>query len=65
MTTAIVNATLRTFQVPAIVDKSKLRRYHESQFSEVAQDTSTFGGGIYYDSRKDLSISQPRKIVEN
>lgn len=65
MTTAIVNATLRTFEIPTIIDKSKLRRAQELQCSEVSQETFSFGGGIYYDSRKDLSISHTKKLVEN
>lgn len=64
-TSAIVNATLRTFGIPAIIDKSKLSRAQKRKFSEVNQDTFSFGGGIYYDGRKDLSVIQTRKPVEN
>ncbi len=64
-TTAIVNATLRTFKIPTIIDKSKLRRSQDLQTSQVGQQNFTFGGGIYYDSRKDMSISQIKKIVED
>lgn len=65
MTTAIVNATLRTFKIPQIIDRSKLRRSQELQLSDVGQENYTFGGGIYYDSRKDLSLCQTKKLVEN
>lgn len=64
-TSAIVNATLRTYNIPEIIDKSRLVRAEKRKFSELEQDTVSFGGGVYYDGRKDLSIMQKKKKVEN
>lgn len=47
LTAAIVNATLRTFDIPVVVDKSKLRRSHKRKFSEMDEWTAEFGGGLY------------------
>lgn len=64
-TSAIVNATLRTYNIPEIIDKSRLLRAEKRKFSELEQDSASFGGGVYYDGRKDLSIIQKKKLVEN
>lgn len=65
LTSAIVNATLRTFEIPVVVDKSKLRRSHKRKYSEIDEWAREFGGGLYYDSRKDESITYTTKTVEN
>lgn len=46
LTTAIVKATLRTFDIPMVVDKSKLRRSHKRKCSEMDEWTAEFGGGL-------------------
>lgn len=60
-TAAIVNATLKTFDIPIIIDKSKLARAEKRKFSEVDNYPVPFGGGLYYDSRKDRTIIQQKK----
>lgn len=65
LTAAIVNATLRTFDIPVVVDKSKLRRSHKRKFSEMDEWTAEFGGGLYYDSRKDESKVHSKKADEH
>lgn len=65
LTAALVNATLRTFNIPVVVDKSKLRRTHKRKFSEMNEWTVDFGGGLYYDSRKDESKVHYKKVDEH
>lgn len=65
LTTAIVNSTLRTFDIPVVVDKSKLRRTHKRKHSVMDTWTVEFGGGLYYDSRKDDSITYTTKADEH
>lgn len=60
-TSAIVNATLKAFDIPTIIDKSRLARTQKRTFEEVDKNTFAFGGGLYYDSRKDKSIIQKKK----
>lgn len=63
-TAAIVNATLRMVGLPTIVDKSKLERAQKRRFHEIDRIEIPFGGGLYYDSRKDSSIQQTEKRDE-
>lgn len=64
-TSAIVNATLKAFDIPTIIDKSKLGRAQKRKFAEVDSYPIAFGGGLYYDSRKDQTIIQTKKIDES
>lgn len=64
-TAAIVNATLKTFQIPVIIDKSKLQRAEKRKFQEINEVSYDFGGGLYYDSRKDNTMTQTEKLCEN
>lgn len=60
-TTAIVNATLRMVGVSTIVDKSKLVRAQKRRFNEIENIEFPFGGGLYYDGRKDLTLTRIEK----
>ena len=59
-TVAIVNATLRTYQIPDIIDKSKFRRSVSKIFEEVDSLPIEFGGGLCYDGRKDLTLTKDK-----
>lgn len=63
-TTAIVNASLRMVGVPIIVDKSKLVRAQKRRFNEIDDIEVPFGGGLYYDGRKDRTITRIEKRDE-
>lgn len=41
-----------------MIDKSKLLRAEKRKFSDIEQDVIPFGGGLYYDSRKDLALKR-------
>lgn len=60
-TTAITNATWKTFKIPIIIDKSKLRWATKRKFSEIDHELVLFGSSLFYDSRKDLTIFQKKK----
>lgn len=67
-TAEIVNATLKAFQIPVIIDKSKLQRAQKRTFASMNETDETclkFGGGLYYDSRKDETITRTKKLDEN
>lgn len=64
-TSAIVSATLKAFDIPTIVDKSKIARTQKRKFEEIDRSTVVFGGGLYYDSRKDSTIIQKKKADGN
>lgn len=64
-TSAIVNATLREFDIPTVIDKSKLIRAQKRKFKEVDNYPVVLGGALYYDSRKDRTIIPTRKRDEN
>lgn len=64
-TAAIVNATLKTFKIPVIIDKSKLQRAQKLTLEEMKEKSTVFGGGLYYDSRKDVTMIQTPKLGEN
>lgn len=64
-TAAIVNATLRMAGLSnVIVDKSKLERAEKRRFSEIDKIKVPFGGGLYYDGRKDYTIQRTEKRDE-
>lgn len=64
-TAAIVNATLRMVGLSTIVvDKSKLERAQKRRFSEIDKIEVSFGGGLYYDSRKDCTNQRTEKRDE-
>lgn len=60
-TAAIVNATLKTFKIPIIIDKSKLQRAQKRTFEQMNEKSIEFKGGLYYDSRKDETIIQTKQ----
>lgn len=62
---AIVNATLRSVGLEPSVDKSTIQRAEKRKFKEIEEAPVTFTGGLYYDSRKDLSIFSKRKKTED
>ncbi len=62
---AIVNATLRLVGLEPAIDKSKIQRAQKRKYSEIQQTNIEFAGGLYYDSRKDLSIFSKTKKTEN
>lgn len=62
---AIVNATLRAVGLEPSVDKPKMQRAQKRKFTEIGKSHVEFSGGLYYDSRKDLSIFSKRKRTEN
>ncbi len=64
-TTAIVNATLQMVGVPIIVDKSKLVRAQKKRFNEINDINVPFGGGLFYDGRKDRTVTRIEKKDEN
>lgn len=64
-TSAIVNATLKAFDIPTVIDKSKLARTQKRKFDEIDKNPVAFGGGLYYDSRKDSTIIQKKKEYES
>ena len=55
---AIINATLRSYYIPEIIDKSMVRRAVTKKFEEVDKVPTVFGGGLYYDGRKDSILVQ-------
>lgn len=62
---AIVNATLRSMGLEPLVDKSMVRRAEKRKFAEIVKTPVNFHGGLYYDSRKDLSMFHKKKRTEN
>lgn len=64
-TAAIVNATLKAFEIPVIIDKSKLKRAQKRTFDAINANSINFGGGLYYDSRKDETIMHTKKCRVN
>lgn len=65
-TAAIVNATLRMVGIPPSVDKSKLRRAQHKNFARLNKEEihAEFGGGLYYDSRKDLTLTIRKRTID-
>ena len=55
---AIINATLRSYYIPEIIDKSMVRRAVTKKFEEVDKVPTVFGSGLYYDGRKDSILVQ-------
>lgn len=64
-TAAIVNATLKAFDIPVVIDKSKLERAEKRTFDKMSAASAIFGGGLYYDSRKDESMTHTKERDEN
>lgn len=62
---AIVNATLRLVGQQPAADKSKIQRAQKRKYSEIEKSKVEFAGGLYYDSRRDLSVVSKRKKTEN
>lgn len=65
-TSAIVNATLRMVGIPPSIDKSKLRRAQDKHFAEIRNEPVKLdiGGGLYYDSRKDSTITSRKRTID-
>src|SRR6218665_186329 len=59
-TASIVNPTLRTYNIPEIVDKSKVRRAVSAVHEEAEVTPTALCGGIGYDGRKDVTLVQER-----
>ena len=57
-TAAIVNATLRAYNIPEVIGRSKIRRETDALFEEIEEAPTICGGGIGYDGRKDATLMQ-------
>src|SRR6218665_1497631 len=57
---SIVNVTLRTYNIPEKVDKSKVWRAVAAVLEEAEVTLTALCGGIGYDGRKDVTLVQER-----